>query len=63
MTKNFEPTMLSSSHSSKARGAAGKARQSRESTRYSLAMSWAPGAMRPNGGLRSTSGLSPNRSR
>ncbi len=50
MTKNFAPTMLSSSQSRSALGAGGKACQSRESTRCSLAMSWAPGAIRPNGG-------------
>ena len=63
MTKNVAPATLWSSHSSSALGAGGKARQSLDSTRYSRAMSCAPGARRPNGGRRSTSGRSPNRSR
>jgi hypothetical protein len=63
ITKNFAPMIVSSSHISSALGAGGNASQSRDSTRCSLAMSCAPGAIRPKGGRRSTSGSAPNRSR
>ena len=52
-----------SSQNRYARGARSKSRHSRDSTRNSRFMSWAPGAITPNGGRRSTSSVSPKRSR
>src|SRR5262249_60296105 len=63
MTKNGTPNTAGSSQNRYALGARGKAVWRTDRTRYSRAMSWAPGGTGGGGGRRRTYSCAPKRSR